>query len=74
MKVNDEWKPHGAEYKRMHVHDKGDRELRSALEYHIHMVNNGDDRMQPQYRQWRRLLIREALKRGLIDADPGGAP
>lgn len=74
MRRDDDWEPHGSGYKQMDVTKHGDERLQSALEWHVHMADHASDRVMPQYRQWRRLLVREALKRGLIDADPGGAP
>ena len=71
-KSEDKWCPHGSEYKKLHA---GLVRQEDGYVHHIATKPLAEyDVGRPQFREWRRLAVREALKRGLIAEDPGGAP
>jgi hypothetical protein len=74
VSFQDTYEPHGAQYKRLTevAPDKSDESILKQLRGYKKL--NFKQRRMPQFRHWRRMLVREALRRGLIDEDPGGAP
>lgn len=53
--------------------ERSDNELLSNL-FETYPTLTYDQRKLPGYRKWRRCVIVELLKRGLIDKDPGVGP
>lgn len=54
------------------IRDGSDAWLQHQLHYWV--TDYDGNSLSPRARAWRRYVIREALRRGLIDKDPGGAP
>jgi hypothetical protein len=55
------------------VAERDDRDLRTHLFHHYPTLTE-EQRQDASYRKWRRCVIVECLKRGLIKKDPGLGP
>jgi hypothetical protein len=60
------------DYERI-AQEQDDRELSKHL-FDYYPTLNDTQRRKPDYRKWRRCLIVEALRRGMITKDPGLGP